>query len=235
MKPYIVTTVLLVFALLYLYTSQNTDKISTSLDIAKNNKFEEIDRTIDIFGIKKLYPDLVEGRVWASNWSNGESRTLKSGQRDPHDSDFIARGNGNIKITGNGIATLTGQSPRIYVYDKNRILKWHNVEVTIYGKRLSELKNISSQGFVIGARSEHQNADEKNPCLGRTYYGRILYDGRAVFQKEVIHEGAYSVNKPSENNKAIWNTPNGVLPKNIWIGIKFVVKNSIDNKSVKSL
>ncbi len=60
-----------------------------------------------------------------------------------------------------------------------------------------------------------------------------MYDGRAVFQKEVIHEGAYSTNKPSEENKINWNTANGTLTKNIWIGMKFIVYTNPDNKSVK--
>ena len=121
----------------------------------------------------------------------------------------------------------------MYVLDPIKSKKWNNVEVTVYAKRISESVVISTQGIVIGARSEHQDATKENPCLGRTYYGRLLYDGRAVFQKEVIHEGAYSVNKPEENNKATWDTTNGSLPRNKQVGVKFVVKTNFDEKSVK--
>ena len=98
---------------------------------------------------------------------------------------------------------------------------------------MSEYGPTSSQGIVIGARSEHQDATEENPCLGATYYGRLLYDGRAVFQKELIHEGSYSRNKPSETHNPKWNTVDGSMPSNVWIGVKFVVKTNTDGKSVK--
>lgn len=182
--------------------------------------------------ISKLYPTVTNGRVWVANWSNSLYRKVESGDRDRYDSDFIVRGDGAVVIDGNGIATVTGSAPRMYVYDMAKAKKWKNVEVTIYMKRISETGTTSSQGIVIGARSEHQDATEAKPCYGRTYYGRLLYDGRAVFQKEVIHEGAYSINKPSESNKAKWTTSNGTMPKNSWIGVKFIVRTNLDGKSV---
>jgi hypothetical protein len=181
--------------------------------------------------IKMIFPTAPNGRIWYSNWTKGYQVSLRSGERNPYDNNFIARGNGTISIA-RGIAHLQGDSPRMYVYDEKKEKKWGNVEVTVYAKRISELGIKSSQGFVIGARSEHQDANDTTPCLGRTYYGRLLYDGRAVFQKEVIHEGAYSINKPEKNNKAHWNTPDGSLPKNIWIGLKFIVRTNEDQKSV---
>lgn len=183
--------------------------------------------------INTLYPMKVNGRIWFAKWLDGNKRTLVSGQRDSFDPEFIARGNGTVSIDGDGVATLQGSAPRMYVYDSAKIKKWNNIEITVYAKRVSEFEIVSSQGIVIGARSEHQDATLQNPCLGATYYGRLLYDGRAVFQKEVIHEGAYSVNKPSESNKVKWGTADGVMPKNIWIGVKFIVKTNPDGKSVK--
>ena len=212
-------------------TSTPTPSIFTNLN--SENIMDKVDEKYDQFGIEKLYPDLPGGREWFANWHNGSARTLKSGQRDQYDNELIARGNGVVKLIGNGTVIISGDSPRMYVYDKDKKKKWNNVEVTVYAKRVSETESIASQGFVIGARSEHQDANEQNPCLGKTYYGRVLYDGRAVFQKEVIHEGAYSVNMPSENNKAHWKTVDGTLPKNIWIGVKFIVQTSRDKKSVK--
>lgn len=184
-------------------------------------------------GIKILYPTKENGRVWYAGWSDRDAITLKSGKSDPSDLEFIARGNGTVSIGGEGIAHLQGASPRMYVLDPAKNKKWNNVEVTIYGKRISEAGFESSQGIVIGARSEHQDATKETSCLGWTYYGRLLYDGRAVFQKEIIHEGAYSINKPEENNKAIWDTTDGSLPRNKWIGVKFIVKTNLDRKSVK--
>lgn len=183
--------------------------------------------------IKMLYPTKENGRVWISSWANGKERTVLSGESDSFDPQFFARGDGNVFIDGKGVVHLSGDFPRMYVLDPTKNKKWNNVEITIYAKRIAESTATISQGIVIGARSEHQDANSENLCLGRTYYGRLLYDGRAVFQKEVIHEGAYSVNKPEENNKATWNTPDGTLPRNEWIGVKFIVKNNPDGKSVK--
>jgi len=183
--------------------------------------------------IKEIYPTALNGRVWYSDWNNGIGRKIKSGKRDISDDDFIARGNGSISIDGKGVAQLSGASPRMYVYDRAKNKKWGNVEVTLYGKRASESGVLSSQGFVIGSRSEHQDATLDNSCSGRTYYGRLLYDGRAVFQKEVIHGGAYSINKPEKNYRIFWDTPDGTLPKNKWVGVKFIVRTNSDQKSVK--
>lgn len=182
-------------------------------------------------GEHEYYPDTPKRR-WGSNWENGRTRNLKSGQWDPYDNEFVVRGNGTVQIDGKGIAAMSGESPRMYVYDKTGNKKWKNVEIVVYAKRISETGIKSSQGIVIGARSEHQDVTESTPCRGRTYYGRLLYDGRAVFQKELIHDEAYSSNKPSENNKVKWSTPDGTIPKNVWIGVKFIVK-TISQNSVK--
>lgn len=180
----------------------------------------------------ELYPTLVGGRIWIDNWSIGNFRILQTSQRDPFDNEFIVRGNGTVTLDGSGVATMKGDSPRMYVYDVKKEKKWNNVEVTVYGMRVYESGKKSSQGIVIGARSEHQDATLKDPCFGRTYYGRLLYDGRAVFQKEVIHEGAYSINKPGENHRVKWASSDGTMPRNIWIGVKFIVKTNTDGKSV---
>lgn len=181
--------------------------------------------------ITMLYKIRSTGRTWFAKWNNAVQRTLKSGQQDPFDAEFIARGNGTISLLGNGSALMAGNSPRMYVYDPTKKKKWGNVEVTVYSKRISEITQRSSQGIVIGARSEHQDATGKAPCLGKTYYARLLYDGRAVFQKEIVHEELYSNNMPSESNVMNWGTSDGSMPKNMWIGLKYIVRTNAD-KSV---
>lgn len=234
---------ILIFLIIFIYLKiigynigilkSKTKSIDTNKEPSKTTIIETNFESVDKFGIKLLYPTISNGRTWYANWSNNISRTLRSIQRDPSDQGFVARGNGSISINGMGIATLEGESPRMYILDPSGEKKWNNVEVTVYTKRVSESGVTSSQGIVIGARSEHQDATMENPCLGATYYGRLLYDGRAVFQKEIIHEGAYSINKPKENNKAVWNTKDGTMPFNVWVGVKFIVKNNPDGKSVK--
>ncbi len=232
----------IVYLLMYHWhdNSSVTEKDGTTQDILEveseavvpPDKVQEISEEVPD-QIRSLYTTKEDGRTWnSSSWTNKSPRTLKSGMRDSFDSEFIVRGNGQVYIDGNGIARLSGSAPRMYVYDPAKNMKWGDVEVTIYAKRVSETGAKSSQGIVIGARSEHQDATIKNPCFGTTYYGRLLYDGRAVFQKELVHEGAYSTNVPSEFNRVVWGTKDGTMPKNIWIGVKFIVKNNVDNKSV---
>jgi hypothetical protein len=170
----------------------------------------------DAFGTRQLYPTLDGGREWSSNWGNGIARNITSGSRDPHDAEFIMRGTGSLTIDGQGIATMSGSSPRMYVYDEAKMKKWSNVEVTFYAMRVTEASVVSSQGFVSGTRSDHQDqsSGNPNPCT-HTYYGRMLYDGRINFQKEFVHP-TYSQTR-GEVEVA-------TTPANVWIGYKFVVR-----------
>ena len=211
-----------------------TPTTPTRTNSSNSQKIPGIDsETIVDDGIKMLYKTKENGRIWYSKWNGRSQVPLISGQVDPLDKEFISRGNGVVIINGTGHVRLQGESPRMYVYDQFKNKKWDSVEVTIYSKRFSESENVSSQGIVIGARSEHQDVTLQNPCLGATYYGRLLYDGRAVFQKELAHGFFYTSNKPSENNNVKWDTQDGTMPLNVWIGMKFVVKTNSDGKSVK--
>ena len=151
---------------------------------------------LDRFGIEMLHPTAEGGRVWTSSWDNGQPRTMSSGHRDPQDSAFVARGSSTlIKIDGNGVARMSGIQPRMYVYEQNRT--WDNVEVTFYAKRIRETTSHNSQGFIVGARSEHQLATDLLPCPGYAYYGRMHYSGRINFIKELSHP-KYSHIRPTE-------------------------------------
>lgn len=174
--------------------------------------------------IAQIYPSLPGGRVWTSNWDDGSLRHLRSGQRDPYSPLLIARGNGTVTIDGAGTATVSGISPRIYVYDESQELKWGDVEVTVYGMRRGETSSVGSQGLVIGGRSEHQNASS-DVCAGQTYYGRLLLDGRVGFQKELVHDHLYSSSRPA-NSFADWSQFGGTFPRDVWIGLKFVIRNN---------
>ena len=175
---------------------------------------------VDKFGISKLYPTTMWGREWYANWDNGLSREFEAVNRDPFDSELQMRGKGTLSVNGNGIATLAGDSPRILVRDVSKP-NWDNVEVTFYAKRISEGENSSNQGFWIGARSEHQDSDE-DPCKGATYYGGFLYDGKITFLKELVHNELYSERFP-DTPDSFWENEMDGLPKNTWIGIKYVV------------
>lgn len=190
---------------------------------------------LDKFGITKIYPTIQNGRDFFSHWDEGDFRVLHFGERDVIDSDLIIKGNNaELVIDGNGIATLQGKdplkdsNPRIYVFDKTKP-KWNNVEITVYAKRIFEIKDYSYAGINIGARSEHQDVDESHLDAGQTYYGRFTYDNRIYFAKEIQH-GKYAFSK---NEKFNWYTNDNSMPKDKWIGLKFIVRTIDSTDNVK--
>jgi len=190
---------------------------------------------LDKFGISEINPTIPHGREWFSKWDNGDARTIKSGSRDPDDSMLIARGDAKIMIDGNGTATMNGKNPRMYVYDTAKLLKWKNVEVTFYGKRVNDFFGgpQSPAGFNIGARSNHQDQGggiNASDCNVDTYYSRMLYNGNANFVKELYHPMEEA--RIPKDNVIKWGGWGG-LPYDKWIGHKFVVRNIDDDKHVE--
>ena len=187
---------------------------------------------LDKFGILELNPTQVNGRQWFSSWDNGDARTLKTGQRDSDDPMFILTGDrSKLMIDGYGIANMSGTQPRMYVYDAQKVLKWRNVEVTIYGKRISEFSQDNAAGINIGARSNHQDQGKPTNCNVDTYYSRMLYSGVANFMKELNH--------PDEATSSLvghpidWGNKAKAMPYDQWIGHKFVLRDYDGGKHVK--
>lgn len=180
--------------------------------------------------VVQLFPTIPGGREWYSKWDNGNPRTITDVNRDPDDSMFELRGRGDpqLVIDGNGVATLSGTQPRMYVNDPQEVLKWKNTEITVYAKRISESSVDDNAGFIFGARSNHSNNDG---CNVDTYYSRMKYDGIANFAKELDHETGDSESRPV-NNKIDWEG-DGTLPYNEWIGHKFVIRNYDNDSKVR--
>ena len=179
--------------------------------------------TVDKFGIAKLQPTISGGREWVAKWDNGLARTLGN-QKDPYDQQFdTTDGEGKYVIDGKGTAVVSGNYPRMYVVDPQRIQKWGNVEITFYGKRVSETQSISWAGLQAYARTDHTH--DTDICADRGYGAQMLYPGEMLFEKEVNHH----TNNGYPQTTAITPWPNGgPMPKNVWIGFKYIVRN-IDN------
>jgi hypothetical protein len=244
MKYFSFVFVIVLSFVLFLSSSSLYVTAENSIDLtneeSKNSKIDNKIRAyelneLDKFGITKIYQTIPNGRDFFSHWDEGEFRVLHLGERDVVDSELIIKGkNAELAIDGNGIATLQGKDPlkdskpRIYVYDKSKP-KWDNVEITVYAKRISEINDYSYAGINIGARSEHQDVDESHLDAGQTYYGRFTYDNRIYFAKEIQH-GEYSFSK---NKKFNWNTNDESMPKDLWIGLKFIVRTIDSTGNVK--
>ena len=187
----------------------------------------------DRFGISHLYP--TAGRVFESHWDQGGPRILHGQERGWVDPELKVTGrNPEVVIDGKGTATMQGEdrnkiaNPRMFVYDETREKTWKNTEFTVYMMRISENEFYSYAGLNLNSRSEHQDASE-DPHKGQGYAGRFTYDGRTMFVKEIIDGELY---ENADARTYPWNTSNGHMPFNQWIGAKLITY-SLPNENVK--
>ncbi len=169
----------------------------------------------DKFGVDELYGTVTNGTEWFSNWANGIARTFTG--IDPKDPWFDAgHGDATYKVDGNGLFSITGSIPRMYIHDPAHEKSWGNVEMTVYAKRVSD--SGTAYGGIVGvARSNHGTTapELNNLCDTRGVGARIRYDGHVDFEKETSHPNSVPV-----ANKTVFS--NG-MPYNTWIGYKYVV------------
>jgi hypothetical protein len=191
--------------------------------------------TTDPYGITELNPTATGAREWFSTWGTGSSRSTDWGFIDP---GLVIRGDMVATIAGasgtrSGQMTVTGPNPRIYIRDSESDAippsptpsTWNNVEVTFfaYSSMTNPSAATSYAGIEAVAKTNHF-PDTWN-CTTRGYGGRMLFDGRIDFEKEVSHT-APEVNV--QQSQGTWT-----YPLNQWIGYKFVARNVDNNTHVK--
>ncbi|MBI2385163.1 MAG: hypothetical protein HYV14_04025 [Elusimicrobia bacterium] len=168
----------------------------------------------DRFGVVQLYPTAPDGKNWASAWDGGSARSFRG--VDPEDAWFDAdHGEASYRVDGKGQLLISGPVPRMYIHDPELKRSWRNVEMTVYAMRIDD-EDTPYAGIVGVARSAHgMFASERVArCDSRGIGARMRYDGHVDFEKETVHP--YS--SPAANKK-VWPK----LPRNVWIGYKFVV------------
>ncbi len=184
---------------------------------------------VDVFGITKLYPSAPSGAEWSSTHWTGTAPYSIDARTDPNDPTQLSgmRGTGTLQVTGDGQLVFGGSQPRIYIHPTSAG-PWQNVEVTVYYQRVTD-DETAWGGLVIGARSGVEGHGNE-PCDAHTYYARLRHDGRTDFEKELMHTPSATRNSldPSE----VW-PPDGQLPRQTWIGFKYVIYNPPGQSTVK--
>nr|WP_294804964.1 hypothetical protein [uncultured Nitrososphaera sp.] len=186
--------------------------------------------TTDKFGVAELYPTAAGGLEWSSSWDNGNPRTIGN-EVDPDDSWFDTdHGESTYTIDGRGTLTASGNYTRMYVHDPANVRQWsENLEITVYAKRVNETQLVDYSGPELFARTNHgTNADENiNLCDDRGYGGVALDNGKWAFVKEIAHH------LPNGYTEVAPKQPWSELPKDTWVGIKYVLRNMDNDTKVK--
>lgn len=171
--------------------------------------------------IKQLFPTARGGREWSARW--GEPRTIERFKTDPLDPVF-RNSDGTLTIAG-GIASAPPVRMRMFVNTPRsregtyELPPWKNVEMTVYFRCGEPTQEVDGQAVTLSARSgERHNSDF--PCEGTSYHASLRFDGRIGFKKEIWHNGGYTELRPRPAPRP-WDT----VPRNQWIGLKFVCRN----------
>src|SRR5262249_9047343 len=155
------------------------------------------------------------GRAWFARWK-GPHRSFGSAV-DPGDPEFDADHGPASYETGDGILSVSGEVPRMYIHDPERKKSWRNVEATTYAMGVDDT-GIPWGGIMAYARTNHGTVgnEDENLCDDRGYGGMVAYTGKIKFEKEVNHRaderGGHGYAQVLEKTR--WS---GGLPKNRWI------------------
>jgi hypothetical protein len=183
---------------------------------------------LDVFGIRQLYPSAPSGAEWNSAHWDDEPYDI-SGRNDSRDPFGLSgmRGTGTLEVTGDGELVMSGSQPRIYIYEPDAG-PWQNLEITVYYQRVED-EDTAYAGLVIGARSGPEGHTDSTACDAHTYYARVRNDGAFDFEKELEHPASSTQSRVQP--ATAW-PPDGEVPRETWIGFKFVIYNQ-GSSSVK--
>jgi len=195
------------------------------------------DDGLDVFGITEFFATKKGSLPWdSSHWSNGVDRSLSSGNmagKDPLDPTLWSeyRGDGDLHIDGQGVLTMSGRQPRLYINPyadrttENPEQFFKNVEITVYYRRTGT-DGANWGGLIVGARSgPNGHSSFGDYCDATTQYARFRHDGLWDFEKEIQHPSATYWGE-AENKHGVLFADS--LTADRWIGMKYIVRNVAD-------
>lgn len=183
----------------------------------------------DSFGITKLHLTVNGGREWFAQWQ--AKRAIPSYEMDPKDA--VCRNEEGILKIQDGTATAPAGMTRVVVLTPTNqagqatLTPWRNVEMTVYARRGASKQTLDYQAFYLSARSGERH-DESVACDGTSYHATWRFDGQCGFKKEIWHTGGYTQLAPTPTPHP-WKT----VPRDQWIGLKFVCRNVNHEKNVR--
>jgi hypothetical protein len=183
----------------------------------------------DVFGIRQLYPSASSGAEWTSEHWTGNAYSIDE-RTDENDPSGLSgfRGTGTLEVTGDGELVMGGSQPRIYVYPGDAA--WRDVEITVYYQRVTD-SDTAYAGLVIGARSGENGHSSGTECEAHTYYARVRNDGAFDFEKELEHPASATQSRIDPDEA--W-PPDGEVPRDTWIGFKYVIYNVGDTVQLEA-
>ena len=180
--------------------------------------------SVDIFGIKKIYPTKQGGREWFIDMNSPKGDGL-----------FSVTSNHNITKQIDGSWRTADNDTRMTVDTPHGAEPWQNVEITGYIKVISVIPSNNTD--VNGNVEDNNNTDldwyarggrhsDSVPCEGTALHGGLELDGSVRWKKEIWHTGGYTDDQA--NPKVITDS---ILGR--WIGWKAIIYNIHNGSAVK--
>jgi hypothetical protein len=173
-----------------------------------------IQKPVDKFGVKKLYPTKKGGREWYINMDNPKN-----------DSIFHIGSGQNLIRQSDGSWSNTNPQVRMHVSTPSGLSMWKNVEITGYVKVTSIDRHNKGIPIDIAWLARGNIHNDHIRCDGTALNGGIHNDGTVGWKKEIWFPGGYT------DELAHTKVTDTIVGR--WIGWKVVIYNINNDSAVK--
>lgn len=173
-----------------------------------------IQKPVDKFGVKKLYPTKKGGREWYINMDNPKN-----------DSIFHIGSEQNLIRQSDGSWSNTNPQVRMHVSTPSGLSMWKNVEITGYVKVTSIDRHNKGIPIDIAWLARGNIHNDHIRCDGTALNGGIHNDGTVGWKKEIWFPGGYT------DELAHTKVTDPIVGR--WIGWKVVIYNINNDSAVK--